>query len=298
MSNKFFTSWIVMVILAACTPIAPSEAPPSSTPAPLDPRVDVGGYKLRIVCSGQGAPTVIVDAAWAEPALESGNWLNVRYGLEETTRVCIYDRAGLGSSDAPPTQPRTSQDMVKDLHTLLVNGNIQGPYILVGHDIGGLNIHLYASQYPDEVAGIVLVDALHPDYESEIIAVLPPESPGEPEILKSVRQYGILPDSSFVSPENIDFIASANQVRAAGQLDDIPLVVLTSGPSWGVPDLSPDVEAKFRQVWQDLQDDMTSLSSNGTQMMVTEDGSFTYIPLEEPQLIIKAILKVFSEAKK
>jgi len=289
-------SLVMAVITTACAPTTAIPTAPLAT-TPLDAKVDVGGYKLRIICTGQGTPTVIVDAAFGEPALESGNWISVRYGIEKTTRICLYDRAGLGSSDAPPFRPRTSQDMVNDLHTLLVNANVPDPYLLVGHDIGGFNVRLYASQYPDEVVGMVLVDSIHPDYESETLAVLPPESPGEPDILRYIRRAGVFP-SSTENPESIDFVASAAQVRATNVLGDLPLVVLTSANNYVYLDLPPDVDAKINQVWQDLQIDLAKLSSNSTHVMAREDGSYIYIPLQEPQLVIDAILKVIEDAKK
>ena len=304
MSHKLFISLTMVLIITACAPATPAPAPTPTpvpaTPAPLDEKVDVGGYKLRIICTGQGTPIVIVDAGYAEPAVESGNWLNVRYGVEKTTRICVYDRAGLGWSGVARTQARTSQDMVEDLHTLLVNANVPGPYILVGHLFGGFNVRLYASQYPDEVVGMVLVDSDHPDYEPETLAVLPPESPGEPDILKSMRTYGLYPDPSY-NPERLDFIASAAQVRAADPLGDLPLVVLTRSPNPASgccvdPTLPPDISAKMVQVWQDLQIDLTGLSSNSTHIVATKAGPF--IQVEEPQLVIDAILKVIDEAKK
>jgi pimeloyl-ACP methyl ester carboxylesterase len=289
-------SLVMAVITTACAP-TPAISTPPLLPTPLDEKVDVGGYKLRIICTGQGTPTVIIDAAFGDPALESGNWINVRYGIEKTTRICLYDRAGLGSSNAAPAPTRTSQDMVTDLHALLVNAKVAGPYVLVGHEMGGFNVRLYASQYLDEVVGLVLVDAIHPDYESETQAVLPPESPGEPDILKLIRTYGFFPDPSD-NPERMDFIASAAQVRATRSLGDLPLVVLTSANNSFYLDIPPDVDAKMNQVWQDLQIDLAKLSSNSTHVMAREDGSYNYIPLQEPQLVIDAILKVIDEAEK
>ena len=299
--HQLFSSLMIALIVAACAPATPAPAPTPTpvpvTPAPLDEKVDVGGYKLRIICTGQGTPTVIVDGDFADPALESGGWINVRYGIEETTRICVYDRAGLGSSDAPPTQPRTSHDMVKDLHTLLVNADVPGPYILVGADIGGFNVRIYVSQYPEEVAGMVLVDSMHPDYEAATLAALPPQSSGEPAILRFIRSAGVFPDP-MENLESIDFIASASQVRDANSLGDLPLVVLTSANRYQYLDLPPDVEAKIGQVWQDLQVDLATLSSNSTHIMATEDSSYIYIPLQKPQLVIDAILEVIDGAKK
>jgi pimeloyl-ACP methyl ester carboxylesterase len=111
--------------------------------------------------------------------------------IKPVTRICYYDRAGLGLSDQAPT-PRTSKDMVKDLHTLLVNAGITPPYILVGHSIGGFNVRVYASQYPDEIVGMVLVDSSHPDQWSKFLTVLPPDTPPESANLKNWRQPSIL----------------------------------------------------------------------------------------------------------
>lgn len=287
-------SLVMAVITTACAPATPAPAP-TPTLAPLfAEKVDVGGYKLQILCSGQGTPTVIVDAELGDAAVESGNWLSVRYGVEKTTRICVYNRASLGSSDAPPTEPHTSQDVVKDLHTLLVNAHVPGPYIFVGHLFGGFTARLYANEYPDEVVGMILVDAYHPDYMSGTLAVLPPESPDEPESLNAWR--GSLTEFITDTPESIDVMASAEQVRATNGLGDLPLVVITHSPAWRSPSLPADVAERVEQVWQDLQIDLINLSSNSTQVLATKAGA--YIPVDEPQLVIDAILKVVDEAKK
>jgi pimeloyl-ACP methyl ester carboxylesterase len=289
-SHKYLVSLVILVLISAC-------APSTSATDPLyGEKVDVGDYKLQILCSGEGAPSVIIDPAVDDAASESSYWLSVRHGIEKTTRICVYDRAGLGSSDAAPTGVRTSQDMVKDLHTLLVNANVPGPYILVGHNVGGFNVRLYASQYPEEVVGMVLMDSLHPDHESEILDVLPPELPGEPAILRGLRRGSIYPDPDLFI-ERIDLATSASQVGAADQLGDLPLVVLTSGHApLDFPDLSPDVQADLEQVWQDLQVDLASLSSNSTYVFAAKPGS--PIPVIEPESVIDAVLKVVDASKK
>ena len=314
MYRKFLALLVIVQISAACTPSRPGAIPttspvaiteipdfiPTFTPVPesaavLDQMVDVGGYKLRMICTGEGTPTVVVDAALGEAALESGVWLRSRYELEKTTRICAYDRAGLGSSEAAPTQYRTSQEMVKDLHTLLVNAAVPGPYVLVGQDLGGLNVRLYASQYPDEVAGMVLVDAIHPDFHTETVAVLPPESQDEPANLHGLRL--MLTDFVVETPEGVDLNASAEQVRATGSLGDLPLIVLTQRSGLFVAtSLSPDVRTKMEQVWQDLQVDLARLSSNSTHVIGIADSQNT--PADKEQQIIDAILRVVEQAKR
>ncbi len=290
---------VMGLAITACTPFKPTPistsivVPPTTiptqtmippTPTPISGKIDVGGYKLQISCSGQGTPAVIIDSGLGIPALGSGHWRVVNAAIKKTTQICLYDRAGIGSSDSAPGpygSGRTSQDLVKDLHTLLLNANVSGPYILVGHSIGGYNVRLYASQYPQEVVGIVLVDSAHPDQWSEFSAVLPPAS--RP------------PTDPFSNPESMDLLASADQVKTSKSLGDLPLVVVTRAPGTSIPNLSPELSAKVDQIWQDLQIDLTGLSSNSTQMIATYAGH--NIPVDEPQLVIDAILKVMDEAK-
>lgn len=121
--------------------------------------VDVGGYRLHIYCQGQGSPTVVLDALF--PGTVS-NWVWVQPQLAKTTHVCAYDRAGLGWSDRGP-EPRDALQHARELHALLGNAGIEGPYVLVGHSLGGLSVRMFADQYPDEVAGMALVEGSDPD---------------------------------------------------------------------------------------------------------------------------------------
>lgn len=121
--------------------------------------VDVGGYGLHIYCTGTGTPTVVLDAAF--PGTVS-NWAWVQPEVTKTTRVCAYDRAGLGWSDRGP-MPRDARQHAHELQALLAKGAIPGPYVLVGHSLGGLSVRMFADQYPDKVAGMVLIEATNPD---------------------------------------------------------------------------------------------------------------------------------------
>jgi pimeloyl-ACP methyl ester carboxylesterase len=121
--------------------------------------VDVGGYKLHLYCTGTGTPTVILDPLF--PGTVS-NWAWVQPEIAKTTRVCAYDHAGLGWSDSGP-EPRDEKQQARELHTLLTNAGVPGPYVLVGHSLGGLSVRMFADQYPSEVAGMVLIEATNPD---------------------------------------------------------------------------------------------------------------------------------------
>ena len=120
--------------------------------------VDVGDHRLHIYCIGEGAPTVVFDSALGGSCL---SWTLVQPDVAAFTRACSYDRAGFGWSDADP-MPRTVERIVEELHSLLAKAGIKGPYVLVGHSFGGLTTRLYASKYPDEVGGMVLVDPADP----------------------------------------------------------------------------------------------------------------------------------------
>ena len=290
MNRRSFLLLVLLFVLSACAPSAPKIVPTATNP--FDAKVDVDGYDLHIVCTGEGIPTVIVEAGFGEPAIESTSWVTVKNEIAKTTRICVYDRAGLGSSDVAPGKNRTSKDIAKDLHTLLVKTGVPGPYILVGHSLGGYHVLVFADRYPKEVAGMVLVDSSHADQWSEVNAVLPPESPDEADTIKHLRT---VPPASL--PEKLDVLKSAKQVRAVKSLGDLPLVVLTHSPTQQnlYPDVAPELAEKLEQMWQKLQDNLASLSSNSTHVIATTAGHS--IQVDEPQLVIDAILKVIEETK-
>jgi pimeloyl-ACP methyl ester carboxylesterase len=116
--------------------------------------VDVGGFRMHLDCVGAGSPTVVLDAGLGGWSLD---WALVQPEIAPATRVCSYDRAGMGWSESSPN-PRDAEHEVAELHALLTNGGVSGPFLLVGHSNGGLRTVLYAATYPDDVAGLVLVD--------------------------------------------------------------------------------------------------------------------------------------------
>lgn len=121
--------------------------------------VDVGGFRLHLLCQGTGTPTVVMDAGLGDSYL---TWQSIQPAVAQSTRVCSYDRAGLGYSDPGP-EPRDSRRIVAELHALLRQARLPPPYVLVGHSFGGFNTRLFAYTWPDEVAALVLVDVSHED---------------------------------------------------------------------------------------------------------------------------------------
>ena len=123
--------------------------------------VDVGGYRMHIYCTGQGSPTVILDAGLGDTWLA---WYKVQPLIARFTRVCSYDRAGMGWSDPSP-KPRTVEVMARELHRLLRNAGVGPPYVLVGHSFGGMVVRMFAGLYRDDGAAVVLVDSVSPDQD-------------------------------------------------------------------------------------------------------------------------------------
>lgn len=317
--NRFrpLTTFSLLIAFAplACTkPEAPAGATPGSQKvgvapagtgepggeadtAPSRQRVDVGGYKLTLLTRGRGTPTVVIEPGLGLPAAESSEWKAVCDEVAKTTGVCLYNRAGLGTSDPAPTRPRTSRDVARDLHTLLVNAKVPGPYVLVGHSIGGLHARVFAGLYPNEVAGVVLVDATHPDQESKWLAALPPEAPGEHPALKKSRGFlAARLTNRGDNPDGLALVTSREQVRAAGTMGDKPLAVLTHSPEWKmVPDLPADILGRIEQVSQDLQAGLPALSTNSSHTVAKKAGHGIHV--DEPALVVGAIREVLGKAK-
>jgi pimeloyl-ACP methyl ester carboxylesterase len=272
---------IAAMLLTACSAPAPTSRAPTPTPMPSG-MVDVGGYELFYQCSGQGSPTVILEAGLGDGSSSSSYsyWARVIAGVAETTRVCAYDRANFGRSDEART-PRTFRDAARDLQALLGTARIGGPYILVGHSLGGELVRVFVDQYPEEVAGIVLVDAAHPDLGSRLLAGLPPEAADEPEGVMFWRRFLTWASDSngspYPNPEGWDTQASNAQVRATKPLGDLPLVVISRSPdsplfAAGSPPLPAETNARLLQIWQDLQVELAGLSTNSTHVMAVRAG--------------------------
>jgi pimeloyl-ACP methyl ester carboxylesterase len=261
----------------------------SVTAATLDDKFDIGGYALHMKCVGTGEPTVLIDAGMGEPPIESGSWSKVVDQVSGTMRTCIYDRAGLGTSEPARHLPRTSQDIVLDLKKLVTQARIDGPLILVGHSIGGMNLILYSKLYPENIRGIVLVDSSHPDQWGNWLDILPPQSPTEPSSIAEARKFlqRSISDPNSNS-ERIDLALSAKQAKAVGSLGSIPIVVLTHSPKWKmVPDLPDHILEKLEAETQSLQKDLLKLSSHSSQRV--SDSAGHYIQTDDPALVVSAI---------
>lgn len=147
----------LFALLAILSLVVSADAQPGI--APPGKLVDIGGYRLHLNCTGKSGPTVVLISGAGDFSFD---WSLVQPGVSGFTRVCSYDFAGFAWSDPGPI-PRTMRQEVYELHTLLKAARIKGPYVLIGHSLGGLIARVYAESYPSEIAGMVLVDATHED---------------------------------------------------------------------------------------------------------------------------------------
>jgi pimeloyl-ACP methyl ester carboxylesterase len=274
---------------------------------------DVGGYRMHIDCAGEGSPTVILESGLGDTYI---SWRKVQPQVAIITRVCSYDRAGIGYSESS-SQPRTSKVMAAELHSLLQAAGVAPPYVLVGHSMGGYNVRLYASLYRNQVAGIVLVDASHPDQENRF----PPELKNlegtwlrEAEFLEYATPIGIprligLCDEDPVQraaecnwhsaregvAELKSFAESAAQTAATGSLGDLPLAVLSHDPEKPSADLAADLAKPTNDAWEKMQEELGHLSTRGTQVIAK--NSSHYIQIDRPDVVIDAVRNIVQQAR-
>ncbi len=277
-------------------------------------RIDVGGYKMHINCTGQGTPTVVLDSGLGDSYI---SWHKVQPEIAKFTRVCSYDRAGTGFSDSSP-QPRTSKVMAEELHALLRNAGISPPFVLVGHSMGGFNVRLFASLYRGDVAGMVLVDSSHPEQQKrfpQALNDLDKTWVREQEFLEYSMPFGIprllgfCGDDAEVRASDCNFHSlregvaelkaiseSAAQTASAGSLGDLPLAVLSHDPYQPQPDLPEDLVTPTNDVWEQMQQELAHLSSRSTRTIAKHSGH--YIQLDRPDLVIEAVRGVMDQTRR
>lgn len=281
----------ISLVLAACSgPGTPTDP----TPAPYAADVDVGGRKLHIVCAGPtntGRPTVVFENGGG-PTFRT--WSRVMDELQTTDRSCAYDRAGIGLSDAAP-MPWTRRDQVNDLATLLDAAGVGGPIILVAHSLGGWNAIVFTADHPDRVVGAVLVDILPPGLERRLLEELPPEGPGEPEVVRQAREeFTAFWTDPSMNPEGLHIADSEAQVLAAPGFGGRPTEVLwatdTELTVW--PGFEPNLVARLNAAIEDLRREVEGLADNPN---VTWIDTGHAIQEERAEVVIEAIRRVLDQ---
>jgi pimeloyl-ACP methyl ester carboxylesterase len=288
--------------------------------------VDIGGRSLNIFCSGAGAPPVIFESGGPGPGIE---WEPFQPEVAKFTQACWYDRAGEGWSDLGPF-PRTSVAIANDLHELLKRADVPPPYVFAGASIGGLNSRVYGDLYPEEVAGMVLIDSAHEDelhrapkfylartaprflwhplqmaFEAAAFVGLlrltkssqtqgkDPSLMTREEMIAALRQR----PKSFIGNVSAGIVLPESFAEGSSmtRIGDFPLIVLTAGQSQDFGDAELNREAAaYQQVWiHEIQPKLLGLSTHGRQIVVP-NANHGSIPQE---LIISSIREVVMEVR-
>jgi pimeloyl-ACP methyl ester carboxylesterase len=303
---------VVLLVLIVVGTIYESAAEAADMRAypPPGQMVDVGGYRLHINCTGAGSPTVVIDVGWGDWSLK---WGVVQKEVAKTTQVCTYDRAGMGYSEAGPL-PRNAEQFAKELYTLLKQANIPGPYVMVGHSLGGLPVRVFTHNYPTEVSGVVLIDSMNSKQMTQPPTDIKPQTSSQSSgvsIPFLVARVGIVrllaaplglvqnlpPEANdaytafSVTPRSIqawmdegmgipDSLAQAETVKTFGNL---PLIVLSRG-------LDQDKD------WMAMQTELLQLSSNSQQLIADKSGHT--IEIDQPDAAAGAIVQMVNQLRK
>ena len=281
--------------------------------APQGALVQVNGNAMHLYCMGEGSPTVILEAGVGGNTLL---WAYIQPAIAEVTRVCAYDRAGYGWSEVSSSE-RTTPNMAEELHTLLTQAGIEPPYILAGHSFGSLVVRTYASLYPDEVGGLVLIDAAHPNQFSSDRCVPTCFPVGAVNLVDTF--YGMLPTmarigvvrllvptgslplpffavpidfpnrdaliaslstnahSETVLAEWKAFAQSAEYVNETGNAGNLPVRLITALNTYREQPLPFESPDETTQTWVMLQDDLLHTSTNREQTVVEEATHFSLL---------------------
>lgn len=284
--------------------------------APPGRLVDAGGFQIHLLQSGESTarPTVILDAGMVS---FSSNWAWVQPEIEKVTQVVSYDRAGLGWSE-PGSQPRDAQTSARELHAALENAGITGPYVVVGHSYGGLTMRAFADLYPDETAGLVLVDASHPDQWTHIpVSKGGRRVAGGQKLMMNLGRFGLL----RLLNKEAKTLAEGLPARQYGEImafcmlpaslgvssdtlavwDDLTRPQINAGQGYGSKPLivlSVTEQAMYADVLTRLQNEMPALSTNSKHITV-EGATHENLVSNETfaRSVTNAILEVVSAVR-
>jgi pimeloyl-ACP methyl ester carboxylesterase len=229
---------------------------------------------LHLRCVGRGTPTLVIDNGHGA---DSGSWGPVLDDFGRITRACVYDRPGIGFSSGPAPRQHSNRQMARELHALLERAAVPGPYVLVAHSMGGVNVRLFQAEHPDEVVGMVLVDVPTEAVDPTI---------GDPEVMRAHMRDDV---------EGVDYdtmLAGIADLRASARpLGDMPLVVLSArGKEPIPPEFKPEEEAAFRVKFIAGHDMVAHLSTNSARAIADHSGHF--IQIDAPQLVVASVKQV------
>ena len=236
-----------------------------------------------------GQSVIVVEVGSTQAGTKDRPWWPLRDVWAQEGQVLFYDRAGLGGSEGA-SLPRSIADFAADLRGLLRTMEIEPPYLLLGGSFGGLIVTHYAALHKTDVAGIVLEDSTHPEHDARLLALLGREASGESQALKNFRDLAwmkLYAPLETNEEEGLDFPTSMQQMRAAWDLGDIPLIVLTAGQDSWEEGFPMDVAERYEQLWLTLQKELAARSTNSTHIIVEESAHCIHD--EAPARVIEAV---------
>jgi pimeloyl-ACP methyl ester carboxylesterase len=264
-----------------------AQTPPGSL-------IDVGGYRVHLYCAGSGTPTVMIVGGF------SFDWALVQPEVAKFTRVCTYDASGNAWSEPGPGPEPSCRGRVDEIHRLLTNAKMDGPYVLAGFSVGALFARLYAKEHRSEVAAMVLIDHAYlpapaaplpissgPDSPPAVISATPIEigvedEPGLDKLPAGIRDLHRWAMSRNPARPDAKMAEACTSDVGNATLGDLPLIVVsTANDSGGYPE---------------LQRSLLALSRNSRQLIAAR--SFHSIEISEPEIVIRAIRMAFQEALK
>ncbi|WP_204415501.1 alpha/beta fold hydrolase [Bacillus tianshenii] len=231
--------------------------------------VPIGEFLLYAKLYGEKTnnPSVIMDAGYGD---YSKAWDTIISEISKSTQVLVYDRAGLGKSTKSPN-PRTSLHMVGELKEMLTKLDFKPPYILVGHSFGGVNVRIFAEHFPEEVAGMVLVDSTPEDYRERFLPTMSEE-------------FQSAYNQQFIHEGNYDeFMESLKQLKECNTRLEVPVMVLAAGKK-------AHYSKESQELWNAMQKELVDISTNGELVMA--EHSAHYIQNDEPDIVIHAIKRL------
>jgi pimeloyl-ACP methyl ester carboxylesterase len=254
--------------------------------------VDIGTHSLHVVQAGEGSPTVVVDIGIAGRIDE---WAAIRAKVAQKTSFAIYERAGYGRSEPGPS-PRDAGRSADELHALLEVASIRGPYLLVGHSLGGLNMQLFAARYPEDVAGMLLLDPpplgwIRGEAYSELLGM----AEGMTAEWQAIADGGDAQSAFFrtIASEHREMLGRSGELAAEiDSFGNIPLHVIAAGipnPMFG------EVAQEYQQYWISESRSLSRKSRHGRLIMAWDSSHRLHTDAEE--LVVESILSLVSEIR-
>jgi pimeloyl-ACP methyl ester carboxylesterase len=238
---------------------------------PVDGLVAIDHGRMHLRCVGVGPTTVVLVAGWGDGG---ESWGAIEPTISEHARVCSYARFGTGTSDAPAST-QTFDTQAIDLHALLDAAGEPGPYVVLGHSFGGAEAVTFASKYPEEVAGLVLLDASPTTWPTTVCSV-PAYAP----------LCTVMHDPNL-DPERLDTISAFEAVDAIGSLGDLPMTVITAAHRQDAA-LAPAELARLDAAWSEGVQRWATLSPSATVVVVEDTGH--HIEVDQPALVVDQVL--------